>query len=37
MTSFSTANRDAAGNGRCFNFWRRGQCRNGDGCRFSHV
>ena len=37
MASFSTANRDAAGNGRCFNFWRRGQCRNGDGCRFSHV
>lgn len=37
MAAFSQANVDASGNGRCFNFWRRGQCRNGSTCRFSHL
>lgn len=37
MAAFSQANLDSSGNGRCFNFWRRGQCRNGSTCRFSHV
>ena len=33
---FSAANTDAAGKPRCFNFWRRGACRN-PACRFAHV
>ena len=36
MAAFSAANLDATGKGRCFNFWRRGTCRNPN-CRFSHV
>ena len=36
MAAFSAANMDATGKGRCFNFWRRGTCRNPN-CRFSHV
>jgi hypothetical protein len=36
MAAFSAANRDAAGKPRCFNFWRRGACRN-PVCRFAHA
>ena len=36
MAAFSAANRDAAGKPRCFNFWRRGACRNPI-CRFAHA
>ena len=36
MAAFSAANVDATGKGRCFNFWRRGACRN-PACRFSHA
>ena len=36
MAAFSAANRDAAGKPRCFNFWRRGACRNPT-CRFAHT
>ena len=36
MAAFSAANRDAAGKPRCFNFWRRGACRNPI-CRFAHT
>ena len=37
MAAFSEAHLDAAGNRRCFNFWRRGVCNSGDSCRFSHL
>ena len=37
MAAFSQAHTDAAGSPRCFNFWRRGACRSGSLCRFSHV
>ena len=37
MSAFSQANADAAGSPRCFNFWRRGSCRSGSQCRFSHM
>ena len=36
MAAFSAANKDAAGKPRCFNFWRRGFCRN-PACRFAHA
>ena len=36
MGAFTAGNADAQGNGRCFNFWRRGVCRKGDACPFSH-
>ena len=37
MAAFSQAHTDAAGSPRCFNFWRRGACRSGSLCRFSHL
>jgi hypothetical protein len=37
MHAFSSINLDASGKERCFNFWRRGVCRTGVNCRFSHV
>jgi hypothetical protein len=36
MAAFSAANKDANGKPRCFNFWRRGACRNPT-CRFAHA
>jgi hypothetical protein len=36
MAAFSAANKDANGKPRCFNFWRRGFCRNPT-CRFAHA
>jgi hypothetical protein len=37
MAAFSLANPASDGTGRCFNFWRRGNCRNGPNCRFAHT
>ena len=36
MAAFSAANVDAQGNGLCFNRWKRGMCRKGADCGFSH-
>lgn len=36
MTAFTAGHLDAAGRGRCFNFFQRGVCHNGSECRFSH-
>jgi hypothetical protein len=36
MAAFTAANVDSDGNGLCFNRWRRGLCRKGDDCTFSH-
>ena len=37
MQQFTAENVDGDGRGRCFNFFRRGVCRRGDACSFSHV
>jgi hypothetical protein len=37
MHAFSQANPDVNGQPRCFNFWRRGTCRQGQSCNFSHL
>ena len=37
MGEFTAGNADPHGKGRCFNFWRRGLCRRGAACPFSHL
>ena len=37
MQQFTAENVDGDGRGRCFNYFRRGVCRRGDACSFSHV